>query len=197
MQKHCTSKFCHGLVANTLVYGLAVLVEGRWGPGELGNTQHSWAFRHLSWCLTVVVRDYCCSPSPAVHKSNTFLIPHFCSHDFTSWWHTPEFLLIWGFSYRAIPSNATLIQVQSSGPSLVIPRSVPTGCHECWQQQTKRQQKEQLPAVNCHGGWNLGPPGYTQIQAAIDSMAPHNIPNEEEIQECAISRKIHGHSLLG
>jgi hypothetical protein len=34
-------------------------------------------------------------------------------------------------------------------------------------------------------------------KVAIDSMAPHNIPNEEEIQECAISRKIRGYSLLG
>jgi hypothetical protein len=39
-------------------------------------------------------------------------------------------------------------------------------------------------------GCNLGPPCCTRIQAALDEVAPCDIPSEEEIQDRAISRKI-------
>lgn len=84
-----------------------------------------------------------------------------------------------------------------------------TGCHKCWHALKRRRKQSHwsfapikhwrwgLPVTDCHGGWNLGPTFWTQTEVAIHAMAQSKILKEEEMQECAISWKNHGYSLLG
>lgn len=123
----------------------------------------------------------------SLQENNTFLIPEGCSHGFfllmAQSWISSSLGIVCG----AIESNATWIWVYLGGPKF----------YPAWQCTARRSYFHCHFVYSCQHSWHpvsidlgiadLGPPLWTHMKVAFDGMAPHDFPNEEETQECAVS----------